>query len=341
MDAATPITRELRLGRVTVRLRFAGPALLPLAASLSQLTAGGRSGPEPSLAIDLWDADSTGVLPPPFPRTPGGAPARGEIRHDREAGVLISFASGVRERDGAFTAMTAYDERAAVARCFVSHPGHLPAHEWAAPLRAALQWGLNRPDHLLVHAGAAGIGGRGALLTGPSGSGKSTAAVASLLAGCDCLGDDYVFLDLGGPQPIAHSLYTTAKLTRHALELLPDLEHHPALRAARGHDKRILDLTLLGPQALRRPLPIAAIVVPDIEPARCGRLDRLSPGAALLALAPTTVLHAPRRDAAELGPLAKLVRSVPAYRLAIGSGEPIGVVAPMLARLLDTVAPTG
>lgn len=340
MDAAAVITRELSLGPVTVRLRFAGPALLPLAASLTHVAAGDSSGTDAFLTIDLWDADSTGVVPPPVSFSGADAPGRGEFSYDHETGVWISFPSGVR-RDGTFAAMTVLNEPAGTAQYFVSHPNRVPAHEWASPLRAVLQWGLNRPDHLLVHAGAVGTAGRAALLTGPSGTGKSTTAVAALLAGYDCLGDDYVFLHIGGSQPLVHSLYPTAKLTGHALSLLPALEHHAALRSASGDEKRVLDLTRLRPQALRRPLPIGAIVVPDIKQAQRAQLDRLSPGAALRALAPTTVLHTPRRDAAELGPLAKLVRSVPAYRLVIGSGEPTRDVAPMLDRLLDPAAPIG
>src|SRR3954452_10429232 len=104
MDAAAIIGRELRLGRVTVRLRFAGPALLPLARRLTHLAPSERPGTNPIPTIDLWDADSSGGDPPPFPVTPAGAPGRAEIRHDPEAVVRISFTSGVRRRDVMFTA---------------------------------------------------------------------------------------------------------------------------------------------------------------------------------------------------------------------------------------------
>ncbi len=326
------------MGPCTVRLRFAGPALLPLARPFGHLPTERTCGPAPSLTIEVWDAASTGVGPPALPCAAAVTTGRGEFAYEPTTRVRVAFPCGIR-RDGTFDAMTMLDERAGIARYFVRHRDLVPAHDRVAPMRAILQWGLNGPDHLLAHAGAVAGTGSAALLAGPSGSGKSTTAVGALLAGYGCLGDDYVFLDVGRSQTMVHPLYITAKLATDAVRLLPGLEHHRALGPGSGR-KRVVDLTSLGSEGSRRALPVAAIVVPHIDPAMPGRLDPISPGAALLALAPTTVLHTPQRDASELGPLRRLVRSVPAYRLALGSGDPIGDAAPMLAAVLDRPPPT-
>jgi hypothetical protein len=327
--AVTAVTREVSLGRVAVRLRFAGPALLPLVERFTDVATKRTSSAAARLAVDLWDAESTGVDAPPVPMAGAVSHGRGAFAYEPTARTWISFPRGIR-RDGTYDATIMLDERTGRAQYFVRNRDVLPAHEWAAPLRAVLQWGLNGPDRLLVHAGAVGMRGQAALLTGPSGSGKSTTAVAAMLAGCDCLGDDYVFLDMGRSRAMAHSVYRTAKLTADAVRLLPGLA--PALTHGASHDeKRVIDLGL---ERSRRSLPVTAIVVPFIEPARAGRLDRISPGAALRALAPTSVLHTPQRDATELGPLGRLARAIPAYALAVGSGDPIADVTPMLTALL-------
>jgi hypothetical protein len=326
MEQAGVTTLDLRLGSDKVRLRFAGDALVPYAHPLTHQIDRAPDATAPLLTIDLWDAESTGVLPPPFP---GGA-ARGELRRSDEAGVRIHFGSGVRGSDGAFEAMTIFDERASVIRYFVTTPDRIPWYEGAAPLRTAMHWGLSRSDRLLVHAGAVGMDGHAVLLAGRGGSGKSTTAVAALLAGYDYLGDDYTVLDPAGPQPVAHSLHATAKLTPHALALLPELADHPALRLIDGGEKHVLDVATFRPGALRRSARVVSIVVPDARRSGPPGLERLSPGAALLALAPSTVLQRPERDMPELRPLVELVRRVPAYRLALaGASTRIG---PMIER---------
>src|SRR3954451_366848 len=280
MERGGVITLDLRLGTDKVRLRFAGDALVPYAQPLTHQIESSSDATRPVLTIDLWDGESTGVLPPPFP---GGeqVPAKGEIRRSDEAGVRLQSTSGVRGSDGAFEAMTIFDERASVIRYFVTMPDRIPWYERAAPLRTALHWGLTRSDCLLVHAGAVGSDGHAVLLAGRGGSGKSTTAVAALLAGHNYLGDDYAFLDLTGPQPAVHSLHTTAKLSPDALALLPELAGHSALRLPDRAEKQVLNVAALRPDAVRRSARIASIVVPDVRRSGPRGLERLSPGAAL------------------------------------------------------------
>jgi hypothetical protein len=119
-------TRLLRLGDTAIRLRFAGPALLPYAAPLAHRFDQADPEQPPRLTIELWDAESAGVLPPPFLCHDVHPPARGEIRRYPEDEVRIQFTSGVRPHDGALTAVTVFDERAAVILSFFSAPDRIP-----------------------------------------------------------------------------------------------------------------------------------------------------------------------------------------------------------------------
>ena len=326
---------DLRLGGGLVRLRFAGSALLPsVLSAFEHVQTDGAGEGDPVLTVEMWDGASTGVLPPPFPLRGGDAPVRGETRIYPEAGVSILFHGGVQPRDGTFEAITIFDERPSVARYFLTAPDSISWYERAAPLRGVLHWGLARPDRLLVHAGAVGIGGTGVLLAGPAGSGKSTTAVASLLAGHDYLGDDYVLVDMAGSRPVAHSLYATAKLTPAATALLPCLPD--IYRGHPPHDakKHVVDISRLRPNGVCTSTSVAAIVLPRLCPGVATGVRPASATAALLALAPTTVFQAPRHDGAALRPLAELARRVPAYVLDLGgSPEEVG---PVLAQLLQS-----
>jgi hypothetical protein len=326
---------DLRLGGGLVRLRFAGLGLLPYVLSaFEHLRTSAAVGERPVLTVEMWDGASTGVLPPPFPLRGGDAPVRGETRIYPDAGVSVLFHGGVQPRDGTFEAITIFDERSSVARYFLTAPDSMAWYERAAPLRGVLHWGLARPDRLLVHAGAVGIGGTGVLLAGPAGSGKSTTAVASLLAGHDYLGDDYVLVDMAASRPVAHSLYATAKLTPAATALLPRLPDTYRGRPPHDAKKHVVDISRLRPNGVRTSTSVAAIVLPRLCPGVATGVRPASATAALLALAPTTVFQAPRHDGAALRPLAELARRVPAYVLDLGgSPEEVG---PVLAQLLQS-----
>jgi hypothetical protein len=333
MRAAGVVVHDVRLGGTLVRLRFAGPALVPFVLPALAHLHSDSAGEHQLLTVELWDAATTGVFPPRYPSPGEHPPARGEIREYDDAGVRAVFHSGVRPEDGGFGSVTIFDERASVARYFIIRPDQTQWYERAAPLRAVMHWALSRPDRLLVHAGAVGIGGRGVLLTGPGGSGKSTSAVAALFAGYDYFGDDYVLVDLAGEQPVAHSLYATAKLAPAAAALLPGLPDALRRRVLLGDAKHVIDVSLLRPGRVGTSARIAGIVIPRLCAGGPTALRPASAGAALQALAPSTVFQAPRRDGAALGLLAKLARSVPAYLLELG-GAPDDV-GPVLKRLLS------
>jgi Cu+-exporting ATPase len=129
LAGAGPHVRDLQIGRATIRMRFAGTALLPLAHALRHQLRDPGAGVPPA-TVELWDAASTGVLPPPFPVRETRIPAPGEIRRDELTGTAVLVQSPVRARDGAYEAMTILDPASATARCFVTRPERIPPYEF-------------------------------------------------------------------------------------------------------------------------------------------------------------------------------------------------------------------
>jgi hypothetical protein len=73
----------------------------------------------------------------------------------------------------------------------------------------------------------------------------------------------------------------------------------------------------LMPSSICDSLPVRAVIVPRV----CGgrsRLRRINAGAAMLALAPSTVLQQPFGEGEVVGVLAEVVRRVPCFALDVG-----------------------
>ena len=65
--------------------------------------------------------------------------------------------------------------------------------------------------------------------------------------------------------------------------------------------------------------PLAAVFVPHISGGRSTTIEPIGPAAALAALAPSTLLQTAAADRGALAAMAKLVRSVPCFRLSLGT----------------------
>jgi hypothetical protein len=290
-------------------MRFAGlalePAMLPAFAHASAPASGA-----PELEILLWDSDSTGVRGPRPPWGRGDVRARGDVcgYEDPEVSVVSDHGSG---------GITVFHRGRAMIVYWVADSRVIPWYESAAPLRAALHhWAAGANRHL-VHAGAVGSGGAGVLVAGPSGSGKSTTALASLEAGLEYAGDDYVILDPGHP-PVAHCLYSTAKLDAAALARLPGLAAAVSDFRRGEETKAVLSLHAYRPDLLRRSLRVDAIVLPTIGRDGGPGLRPATAAATLRALAPSSLLQLPGAGQAGMSTMAGLVRRVPAFHLELG-----------------------
>jgi hypothetical protein len=102
----------------------------------------------------------------------------------------------------------------------------------------------------------------GVLLAGRGGAGKSTTAIAAMLGGLSYAADDYCVIE-AEPQPVAHSLYNSGKLSWSGLHRFPQLCGTPA-HGSNG-EKALFFLCALHPERLALRLPIRAVLLPDIH----------------------------------------------------------------------------
>jgi hypothetical protein len=312
----------LELAGRALLLRFAGPAMRDALAPAFRHLVIDEPGGGAAMQIDVWDGESAGVEPPEIPWSAADLDKLGVLPSagDGRLGVVCDVAYG---------AITVIDAGRHRALFQVPSAAAVPWYERAAPLRVALNQLLSASGATLVHAGAVGDAGRGALLVGQGGSGKSTLAVASALDGMYFGGDDYVAVTLE-QDPVAHSVHITAKLSERSLELLPGLAITP--RELLPDEKHVVEMDLQERPRIRRRVPLTAVVAPRItdgEPS----WKRIRGAEGLRAMAPSTMLQLPATGRSGLSIMASLARAIPSYSLELG-GDPARSVG-ALGEILD------
>jgi hypothetical protein len=272
-----------------VRLAFAGCGLKHLARPMAHLSAPHSPG-VPDLQVKVWEGP-LGWTPPRLVWT------QGQLGHQGEVVGLGSgrFCVNYHDTSGLFNM---YDRESGKVLYWIPRAADLPFWEIASPFRMVFHWWARSIGGLLAHAAAVGQEGRGLLLVGKSGSGKSTASLSCLHHGMEFVGDDYVLLT-HDPQPVAHSLYSTAKMHAAFLgEALPAWKGRVAAEIG-PENKAVLFLNETAPDALRPRLELRAVVMPQIADQQQATLAPRPALEGLLALAPSTIFQLPgaRREA--------------------------------------------
>jgi hypothetical protein len=316
--SAGALDRWYEIGGLTLQVRFAGPALLSaLTPALEHLAS--SPTPTPHLLVRVWDSASTGVEVPPSPEATAAGPV------DDGAQVHVVFQPDP-------TSLSLFVPALHEAIHWVPDARTITVHQRAAPLRPILDWWQRERGRQLVHGGAVGAGHGGVLLAGGSGSGKSTTALACLLSGLDYLGDDYVLLGEEDGATI-HSLYSAAKLKPDHAGVFPSLVTRMVNAERPPAEKALWFIQALHPERLRPRVAARAVVVPHVAHAAATRVTRISSAAALLALAPSTIVQLSGAGDDSLKFMARFVSGLPCYRLELGR-EPASI-ASAVRTLLD------
>src|SRR3972149_4786960 len=299
-SAGGVIDRYYTIGGYTVRLQFAGPALVPFITPALEHLAAPPDIIGADLTICLWDSVSTAtsMLPCPWEQDDSFVPR--EVRGFNNARIHTAMSRDV-------GAVSMLDKTENLGVFWIRDAGHVPTHERGAPLRAILHWWMRQRGQLLVHAAAVGRQEGGVLLVGRGGSGKSTSALASLVSGWRYLSDDYCLLAANGV-PYVYSLYNSAKLNATHLEnfpaLLPTISNPEELAS----EKALIYFYQHQPASLISGLPVWAILLPRVT----GRLETVvtsaAPAVALQALAPSSLFQLPGAGQSEFLALADLVK---------------------------------
>ena len=308
--AAGVIERDYRIAGHILRLRFAGPGLIPrLDPALAHLAVP-LSDERPGLTVLVWDSHSTGISLPPPPWGLHDLLPRNEVRGFTTSRIRTAF-------DPTSLTVSMLDLASAAGVFWVRSASEVAYYESGAPLRSLLHWWMAGLGLYCAHAAAVGTSDGGALLVGRGGTGKSTTALACLEAGLSYVGDDYCLLS-SHPEPSVYSLYSSAKLNPH------DLARFPGLAAlVTNRDRLTTEKALLFLHQPRRAqtvgsLPVKAVLLPRVVPGSETRLVQTSAAAALLALAPSTLFQLQPGAADSFPAMSRFVREVRCYTLELG-----------------------
>lgn len=302
----------IQLGRHVVALRSTDDAVHSIMTRTMGHLATVTSN-TPDVTISVCDSSTTGVARPAEP-----AWAEDTWRHEGDVTVLYQD----RDRDSVAWS----DSQRAEALLWIVDEASIPAWERPAPLRTLIDRVLGPRGVTLVHAGIVGNDDGGVLLAGRGGSGKSSSVIACVAAGMKSGGDDFLLLhnDERGPKT-GWSMYATARLLPESpawATFQPQASAIEMPRSTVDDDPNLIKRTVfLGeqfPGSVRDRFPIRAVAVPQVTDRISTTVVPMRPAAALLALAPSSMLQLDARQSA-LSTIAALVGDVPCFSLQVGS----------------------
>lgn len=308
------------IGGYTLCLRFSGTGLISyLIPAIAHLAVAPTATPD--LTVCLWDSISTAT---PLPLlidsmveliqchwTDYLGPRKEIKAYDGER-IRASFHIGP-------NILSMLDRQQNLACYWIADPENIPYWEKGSPLQTILNWWTTDHHRQYVHAGAVGTPSGGVLLAGKGGSGKSSTALACIGSPLVYASDDYCLVSTD-PTPYVYSLYNTAKLKGEA-----DLKRFPCLaplvnnRDRLETEKAMLFLYEHHPARVVSGFPIKAVLIPQVTGQPDTGVRPTTAGAALRALAPSTIFQLAGSGQAAFQTMSSLVKQVPCYRLELGT----------------------
>jgi hypothetical protein len=213
---------------------------------------------------------------------------------------------------------------------------HLVLLERGRPLQRLMSMICRSLGVLDIHAALVARDGKGVLIVGGRGRGKTTASLDGLYGGLDYLGDDSVGIAPAEGGFIGLSLYASARVNPARLDRWPSIRD-AWLPAGPEDEKALLLPAVSHPQRMIRRAQLVAIALPVVTGGRV-RLAPAEPREAFEALLwESRDVRRFRLESNDFKWLAALTRTLPSYRLEVGS-DPLAVAAG-LAGLIDGAAP--
>lgn len=303
--------RFFRLNGQTIRMCFAGPALVPLITSaLQHLEIEPQQ--DQSLTVGIWDDYSTGkTMPPPpwgdsYPYT-----RRGDLRgyNNEEIHTAYNITAG---------SLSVFHRTERLAFYWTRDVSQLPGYETSAPLRTILHWWSGLFDSQFVHAAAVGNREGGVLLAGKGGSGKSSTALQCIISGLRYVSDDYCMINLD-PGPSATCLYSSAKLNPEDLDRFPSLIPSLANRERLPKEKAVFFLYQHFQERILHSFPIRAILLPHRTEKMETTIWPASSLEAFRALALSTMSQLAAAGERSISFMHRLVQLLPSYHFGLGT----------------------
>ena len=314
------VEQQIVLTGAPVLLQVAGaPMFERVAPAFAHLVK--TSGAPPALTLRVWDSAGASA-DPPLPSVPEGP--RGTVYYSAEGPLQIAY-------QPALQLLSVLDRERQLGWFWCARAEILPFWEASAPFRQILHWWFASRNLLLLHGAAVGSSDGGVLLVGRGGSGKSTSALACLESKLLYAGDDYVAVR-DGAEPAVYSLYCSGKLEPSHATRLRHLPKPTIDGDGSDEEKAVFYVHDRYPDRMCETFPLRAVLAPRIG----GDLPRISPlegGAALRALAPSTLLQLHPAEPIAFGRMARLVAGVPTFAFELG--QEIGAIPGAIGRLLE------
>ena len=304
-----------------VRIRILGESLVDgLLPPLEHLRLGKPTDDDPDLTIDVWDRGTVGsdtqadIAVGSTPLWQASADGRVVAYRQPDSVATLDRAS--------HRIVAAYDREPSLASR--GRPFNYPLQLWPADRRVQV-----------LHAGLVDREGHGVLLGGAGGSGKSTAALACLQAGFGYLGDDHVGVAANGEsRNTGHSIFNSAYFEPAYLRrAFPEIGEVVSGELP-GEDKVLLLPSSRFANRMTRSASIRALVLPRAAHLPHAQITPARKAAALLRLAPSSLLASPQAHRDGLDDIAALVDAIPCYWLDLG-GDPMEI-PPLVDEILST-----
>jgi GT2 family glycosyltransferase len=308
---AGTIEYEFAIAGVAIRLVFAGDILARLFIPALQHQPRPAAGRAPDMTVHVWDSASTGTEMVPPPCLHDCFTERGDIWGMASERTRIAY----HYSEYALT-LVQFDTRIGI--YWVQDIDCVPYWAKASPLRTLLHWILQAHGCHLLHAAAVGTEQGAVLITGKGGIGKSTTALACLAAGMRYVGDDYLAVRLQ-PEPVAISLYGTAKLRHGQVERLPSLRAALANAGEPDAEKAVLQLYPRHADRIALELKLRAILTPEITGDPATTVAPIDPLLLQQAASFTTISQLPHAGRQSHDYIARLVAALPGARLRLGT----------------------
>lgn len=279
--------------------------------------------PENSEIIRWEIADSQGqsglaVLP---------APSKPELSigglfHNSDRDVLV-------ERRGSYVSV--FDIKAKLIQTIAPGIDGLDTDLVAKPLLRLLAGVWHRAGYILCHAAFAGLNGKGVLVPGAGGAGKSTIATASLLAGADFCGDDFVLLRQEEDGLVGHSLFSSLMLADAHIANFPQLGRYAKKYSLSAAQKHMIFVDQVFPGQTKLSLKVDAMAVPKIVQEKQSKFIAGRHSQIWRALAPTSVFSSPWQEVSRAHFLLDVVQDL--EPLTYCSGSDFALIAnPLMLR---------
>jgi hypothetical protein len=307
---AAPVYSYYSIGGYTIKLHFAGSALVPqITPSLEHLVAPQNSSS--ALTIYLWDSESTKTFMPTPPWSIDDYTARGEVLNYTDENIFTAC----HKSSGALSIL---DKNRNEAFWWIRNASNVPFYESGSPLLMILHWWLQKKGLQVVHAGAVGTKEAGVLLIGRGGSGKSSTTLTCLKSELFYVGDDYCLVSTNSV-PFVFSLYNSGKLNADHINKFPHLLPLISNSNYIQEEKALLFLNKHYPSKMINGFLIKGILLPRITGLPETSLTPSSPATALKTFAPNTLFQLSYANHSAFHEIAKFVRQLPCYYLNLGT----------------------